>query len=388
MYTSRIILNKENYKKNLKFISKIIGTKVIISSVIKGDAYGHSIKSFVPMAEECGINHFSVFSEDEAFVVKKYSKGNPTIMIMGAISSKNINWIIENDIEFYVFNYQRLLTALKFAKRLKKKIKIHIEVETGLNRTGLSEEELPQFFDILRENKKNIELKGLCTHFAGAESIANYYRIKKQRIRFKKYIDFFEKNKINCKLIHAASSAAAITMPKTRFDMVRVGIMQYGFWPSAEVQMFYMSKRKSGIDPLAPVLLAPVLSWESKIMSIKSVNKSEYIGYSNNYLVSNKMKIGTVPVGYSDGYSRTLSDNSYVIIKNKLAKVVGIINMNLFQVDLTHIEDVKIGDKVILVGKDSDVEIKFNSFDERKNFLNYEILTKIDKKIPRKIIEN
>jgi alanine racemase len=381
MHSSKIYLSKSAYYNNLKFIKKIIG-KAKISSVVKGNAYGHGIKEFVSLAEECGINHFSVFNQDEAYQVKKYSKNNSTIMIMGFIFLKNISWVIKNDIEFFVFNFERLEKALKSAKRLKKKIKIHIEVETGLNRTGFAETQIPKLLEILNNNKNHISVKGICTHFAGAESVSNYYRIKNQIKKFKKIIDYFKKKEIEYGDLHTACSAAAVTMPKTRFDMVRVGIMQYGFWPSDETKMFYLVKRKRKTDPLKPIL-----SWESKIMSIKKVKAGEYIGYSNFYLAKDDMRVGTVPVGYSQGYSRTLSNNSWVLVGGDFAEVIGVINMNLFQIDITHLDHVKKSDKVILVGNDNEKDIKFSSFSNLKTSLNYEILTRLSETVPREIID-
>lgn len=381
METSKIYLNKNYYKNNINFIKKIVG-KAKISSVVKGNAYGHGIKEFVTLAEDCGVDHFSVFSQEEAFKVKKYCKKNTTIMIMGLVSFKKISWVIKNNIEFFVFNYERLENAIRSAKRIGKKIKIHIEVETGLNRTGFSEYELPKLFEIIKKNKTHIVVKGLCTHFAGAESVSNYYRIRKQVKRFKNYVSLFKKEGVDYELIHTSCSAAAVTMPKLRFDMVRIGVMQFGFWPSDETRMFYLVKRKRKTDPLKPIL-----SWESEIMSIKKVNPGEYIGYSNYYLAKDEMLVGTVPVGYSQGYSRSLSNNSWVIVNDDLSEVIGVINMNLFQIDLTHHNNVNIGDKVILIGNGENHEIRFASFNDMKSSLNYEILTRIPEDIPRYVVE-
>ncbi|MCC7574253.1 alanine racemase [Candidatus Woesearchaeota archaeon] len=381
MYSSKIYLDKKKYEENIRFIKKIIGEKTIISSVVKGNAYGHGIKEMILLAEESGINHFSVFSQDEAYKVKKYSTKNSTIMIMGVLSLKKINWVISNDIEFFVFNFKRLKEALKTSKKLNKKIKIHIEVETGLNRTGFSEKELPELFKIIQKNKEYITIKGICTHFAGAESIANYYRIKKQNNRFKKYLEEFDKANIKYELTHAACSAAAVTMPNTRRNLVRIGIMQYGFWPSDETRMFYLTKKQKKKDPLQPIL-----SWESEIMSIKHVKAGEYIGYGDYYLAKEDMTIGTVPIGYAQGYGRQLSNNSWIMVNDEIAEVIGVINMNLFQINISGLENVNIGDRVILIGQENNKEIRFASFSDKKSSLNYEILTRIPEELPREII--
>ncbi len=382
MFSSNIYLSKSAYKKNVDFIRKIIGKKPIFSSVVKGNAYGHGIKAFVPMAESCGINHFSVFSQEEAFEVKKVCSASSTIMIMGVVSLENIRWVVKNDVEFFVFNYKRINAALKSARRLNKKIKIHIELETGLNRTGFSDHELPELFNILKNNKDFIVVKGLCTHFAGAESVANYHRIQRQMKRFNKLVNIFREENIDFELLHTACSAAAVTIPKSRMDLVRVGVMQYGFWPTDETKMYYLVNRKRKLDPLNPVL-----TWKSEIMSIKHVKEGEYVGYSNFYLAKENMKIGTVPVGYAQGYSRSLSNNSWILVNGEYAEVIGVINMNLFQIDLTPFEDVSIGDEVVLIGRNGEREIRFASFSDRKSSLNYEILTRIPEDIPRKVVD-
>ena len=381
MNPSKIYLSKNNYQKNVNFIRKIIGKRPVFSSVVKGNAYGHGIHEFVPLAETCGINHFSVFSQEEAFQVKKVCRSTSTIMIMGVVSLEKIKWVIKNDVEFFVFNYKRINAALKTAKRMNKKIKIHIELETGLNRTGFSEHELPKLFSILKKNKNHIVVKGLCTHFAGAESVANYHRIQRQMKRFNKLVNLFKEENIDFELLHTACSAAAVTIPKSRMDLVRVGVMQYGFWPTDETKMYYLVNRKRKVNPLTPIL-----TWKSEIMSIKNVKAGEYVGYSNFYLAKEDMKIGTVPVGYAQGYSRSLSNNSWVLVNGEFAEVIGVINMNLFQIDLTPFESVSIGDEVVLIGENSEREIRFASFSDIKSSLNYEILTKIPSDIPREVI--
>src|SRR5690606_21548951 len=175
--TSHIELHAENYRKNISFIREQIGSGCQLSSVIKGNAYGHGIESFAPLAETCGINHFSVFSAYEAYRLLKVSDGNSTIVIMGvADSDEELEWAINKQVEFFVYDTDRLLHAIQCAKKLRKKAFIHIELETGMNRTGFSSSDLLQAVSIIEENRDHLVLRGLCTHFAGAESIANYFR--------------------------------------------------------------------------------------------------------------------------------------------------------------------------------------------------------------------
>ncbi len=185
MHTNSIIeLNKQAYQKNISFLKTTFGKKVLLSSVVKGNAYGHGIKEFVAMAYDIGITHFSVFDVEEAKIVKATLEDKATIMVMGLVQDEDMEWVVANDVEFFVFDKSRLSKALKIAKKLNKKAILHIEIETGMNRTGFEKKELNSIIPILKKEKEHLVFKGLCTHYAGAESIANYYRVEKQIKQF------------------------------------------------------------------------------------------------------------------------------------------------------------------------------------------------------------
>ncbi len=380
--TSVIELSKNALRKNLEYIRTLIGEDVLFSSVVKGNAYGHGLEYFVPMAEECGVNHFSVFSADEASRVFSCSKSNPTILIMGMIDYEQFEWAIKNEIEFFVFDIHRLENAIYWAKKINKSARIHIELETGFNRTGFNRSDFDKITDLINENSNNLSIEGICTHFAGAESIANYYRIQKQIRLFNKYCGWFEQKNIKAKLRHAACSAAAITYPKTRYDMVRIGILQYGYWPTKETLINHLSKKKSKYDPLIRVI-----TWKCNIMTTKTVPTGEFIGYGTSYLAQRDTKIGIVPVGYAQGYSRSLSNLGRALIRDQRVSVIGIVNMNLLVLDITDVPDVSAGDEVVLIGDQGELSISVSSFSDLSDQLNYESLTRLPENIRRVIKE-
>ena len=383
MHTNSIIeLNNTAYQKNLSFLRTTFGKKVQISCVVKGNAYGHGVTEIVSMAYNNGITHFSVFDVEEAKIVKAELGDNATILVMGLVQDEDMEWVINNDIEFFVFDKGRLTKAAKTAKKTHKKAIIHIEVETGMNRTGFEKNELNTVIAFLKKEKEHVFLKGLCTHYAGAESIANYYRVDKQIKRFEDIYQYLCKNELKPEIRHSACSAASIMFPATRMDMVRVGIIQYGLWPSPEVFVNFLSTKKSKIDPLQRVI-----AWKSKIMSVKKVKIGEFIGYGTSFLAERKMKVAAIPIGYSHGYSRSLSNQGRVLIKGQQCIVVGSVNMNMMTVDVTNLESVKKDDEVVLIGSQNDISISIASFSDYSNQLNYELLTRISKTIPRKIIE-
>jgi alanine racemase len=383
MHTNSIIeLNNTAYQKNLSFLRNTFGKKVKISCVVKGNAYGHGVTEMVSMAYHNGITHFSVFDVEEAKVVKAKLEDKATIMVMGLVQDEDMEWVINNNVEFFVFDKGRLTKAAKTAKKLHKKAIIHLEVETGMNRTGFEKNELNTVIAFLKKEKEHVFLKGLCTHYAGAESIANYYRVDKQIKRFEDIYQYLCENELKPEIKHSACSAASIMFPQTRMDMVRIGIIQYGLWPSPEVFVYYLSTKKNKTDPLQRVI-----TWKSKVMSIKKVKIGEFIGYGTSFLAERNMTVATIPIGYSHGYSRSLSNQGRVLINGHRCIVVGSVNMNMMTVDVTHLESVKKDNEVVLIGSQNDISISVASFSDYSNQLNYELLTRISKTIPRKTIE-
>lgn len=382
MHRNSIIeLNQEAYQNNITFLRKMLGKKVVFSSVVKGNAYGHGIKEFVIMAYETGVNHFSVFDVEEAKIVFETLGSKATIMIMGFVADDDLPWVIENQIEFFIFERYRLAMATKTAKKLKLKAKIHIEIETGMNRTGFAKNELSRLAKYLIKETKHLDFVGICTHYAGAESISNYYRVESQIMKFNEAVETFKSNGIEPQIKHTACSAASIMFPKTQMDLVRIGILQYGLWPSTEVLVSYLNSKRKKIDPLQRVI-----SWKSEVMNVKRVKSGEFIGYGTSYMAKENMKIATIPLGYSHGYSRSLSNQGRVLIDGNRCAVIGTINMNMLTIDVSEIEHVKKGDQVVLIGNQGKLSISVSSFGELNNLLNYEFLSRISKSIPRKII--
>lgn len=381
-HTSTIEISRSALEKNLAYMKNEIGEGVKFSSVVKGNAYGHGIELFVPMAEQCGIDHFSVFSADEALRATKVSNGQSTVMVMGMLDNEQLEWAIVNGIEFFVFEPDRLEQALAISKKTGIPAKVHIELETGMNRTGFETKELPGVMKLLEKDPFHLSFHGLCTHYAGAESIANYYRVKKQFGNFYRLKKKFAKQNLTPKSFHTACSAAAMRYPKSRMDMVRIGILQYGFFPSREVLIEHITKKKMTDYPLHRLI-----SWKTKVMDIKQVKTGDFIGYGNSYFANSDMVVASVPVGYGHGFSRSLSNQGRVLIHGNRAGVVGTVNMNMVLVDVTNIEGVKKGDEVVLIGRQGDMELSVASFSEYSEQVNYELLTRLPANIPRRVID-
>ncbi|MFD2515614.1 alanine racemase [Pontibacter locisalis] len=382
LHSSYIEISKSALQNNINFLKKEIGPNVRFSSVIKGNAYGHGIEQFAPIAQESGVDHFSVFSADEASRLLESLPKAATIVIMGYIDNPELEWAIQNDIEFFVFELDRLTEAAKVAMKLGKRAKIHLELETGMNRTGFDKGALEQAEATLQQCIAHVELQGICTHYAGAESLQNHDRVLSQYRLFNKMLLQLRKNSITPTQIHTACSAAMVSYPETRMDMVRIGIMQYGLWPSPETYSQYIGQHGDKTDPLKRLI-----NWKSRVMSLKSVTQGNFIGYGTSYQAPRDMVLAVVPVGYSWGYSRSLSNQGQVLIRGQRAAVVGIVNMNVMMVDVTNIKDVQKHDEVVLLGKQKDQSITVASFGELSTQLNYELLTRLPTNIPRYIVD-
>lgn len=377
--TSQIEIKCKAIENNVHFIKQSIGTDVIISAVIKGNAYGHGVEVAIPALEHSGVTHFSVFSSSEARNAYKVMNPSNTLMIMGFIFEEDLKWIIQNQIEFFISNLETLTMAIELAKELKIPARIHIDVETGMNRTGLLLKELKKAIPIIKANTEYLVLQGLTSHLAGAESIANFTRIKKQFTTFKKRRKLLHENDIRPTIEHIASSAAAISYPETRLDLVRTGILLYGYWPTKETFINYIHRKKDKSDPLRRALI-----WRTQVMETKLIPEGEFIGYGMSYQAQNTMEIMIAPVGYCNGYSRSLSNNGHILVKGQRAQVIGSVNMNMILCDISMIkEKINIGDEVVLIGQQGDMEISFTSFAVMNNSLNYEILARLPENIQR-----
>jgi len=383
--TSEIVISRKALETNLRFIRAQLTDNVEFCSVVKGNAYGHGIELFVPLAESLGVRQFAVFSADEAKEVLKNRMSDSEIMIMGDIEDDDIPWAIENGISFYIFDMERLDAALVGAKKLRIPAKIHLELETGMHRTGLEMGALELVLARLKKKPDLWRMEGICTHLAGAESVTNHLRIQNQIKKFEDIVEWIRGKGFNSGRLHIASSAATLLYPDTHLDMVRVGIAQYGYWPTVETKMHFLLEKggESALHMKDP--LRRIIRWTSKVMSIKEVAPGEFVNYGNAYLTTRRQKVAVVPVGYFHGFTRSLSNVGQVLIHGKRCQVVGTVNMNMMVVDVTDLNGVLKGYEVVIIGKQKKMEISVASFAELTPFLNYEVLVGLPSEIPRRV---
>jgi len=380
--TSWIEISRSALENNIQFIKKLLPEHCTFSAVIKGNAYGHDIEVYGPLAYACGLRHFSVYSIKEAYrLLHAVQENDHTTLCLGNLSEEEMCWAIDHNIEFYINNLRSLALAISTAMACKKQAIVHIEVETGMNRTGFEFSALKKVFQLVNSQQQFLHVKGVCTHLAGAESITNNERIQDQIERFESVKSLIAGMGITIPQYHLACSAVVLRYPEHLYDIARIGIMQYGFFPNNETFTHYLLKNPDQLNPLKRVM-----SWKTRVIDVKEVAAGNYVGYGTSYYTDVDTKVAIIPVGYAYGYARSLSNHGRILINGHIVEVIGTINMNMLTVDVSNLPDVAIGDEVVLIGKQGKQEISVSSFSEFSNQLNYELLARLPLDIDRIVV--
>lgn len=365
---SWIELSQKAFKKNVASLAKLAGGKILSISV-KANAYGHGLPEIVKMlTKEAKVEYLTVYTEDEA-ISCRIAGWDKKILVMGPVA--NLDSVFEYYLEPVVFDLKTLDKLGKLGEKYKTNVKTHLKIETGTNRLGVTEKELPKFINVYKKYSSLGKPFGAYTHFANIEDTTNHEYAEHQLKLFKKHIKLLASYKMKPKLCHTASSAATILFDKTHFDMVRPGISAYGYWPSKETYLSY--RLEGGSNDL----FEPVLSWKTKVVQLKDIPADSFIGYGCTYRTTSKTKLAILPVGYFDGYDRSLSNQAYVLINGKRAPIRGRVCMNLMMADVSDIKNVKVGEEVTIIGKSKNELLSADSLAGWANSINYEILSRL-----------
>ena len=354
---------------NYSEIKKNLSPKSVCMSVVKSNAYGHCLVDFAQEMQKLGIDWFGVDSMTEAISLRNNGITKP-ILVLGHTLPQMLQKASDLDVSITVSTYE-LLTAISTTS-FPKKIKIHIKVDTGMNRQGFLESEIDTLIDTLQKKSEKVEGEGLFTHFAAAKNPAFPGRTLKQVAIFTTWIDAFKKADHD-PITHASASGSAIVFSETHFDMVRIGFALYGLWPSKEVE-------KSSSHRL---LLMPILQWKTIIGEVKKIPKGSQVGYDATETMNRESKIAICPIGYWHGYPRALSSVGYVLVHGMRARVVGRVSMDMITIDVTDIDTVAVGDEVTLVGADGDETVSIEEIAELSDTSGYEMVTRINPLIKR-----
>lgn len=362
-------INLDRFEHNLDEIKRVLKPGTKIAAVIKMDAYGHGAVQLASLMEEREeIWGYAVATADEAVILRNNAIRKP-ILVLGYTFAYQYPLMIEHDIRPTVFSLDMAREVSEAAVKLGRDIPVHIKLDTGMSRIGYqicetSADEIAQVKEL-----PHIILEGMFTHFSKADETDKSFT-KHQLAGYQKMTDMLRERGIEIPIHHVSNSAGIIDLPEANMDMVRAGIILYGLWPSDDVN-------RSVLD------LQPVLSLKSHVVHIKTLEPGRIISYGGTYEVKRPSVIATIPVGYGDGYARSLSNKGYVLIHGKRAPICGRVCMDQFMVDITEIEDVKIGDLVILIGEEGEERITMEELGELSGRFNYEFVCDLGKRIPR-----
>lgn len=350
-------VNLNNFKYNINQIKKLIGDNVDIMPVIKANGYGTYINTRLDILREFKI--VAVATVDEGAFLRNigYKK---EIFVLNQPFESEIQKIIDNNLVIGI-------SSDEFAKKLgqiDKKICVHIEIGTGMGRTGIHPYRVEEYLNNLNNN---IEVEGIYTHLSSADIDDEY--TKKQLESFNIAVKTAKSILGDIKYIHSSASNAILNYPDAHFNLVRPGIIIYGYPASS--------------NTLEKINLKPIAKLKSKITFLKTVKEGTSIGYSRSYITNKETKVATVPLGYADGFRRTFSNGFEVLVNGKKAPIIGKVCMDSFMIDVTDVTDCKIGDEVIIWDNEN---IKLEELADKCDTINYEILSTIGNRVPRVFI--
>jgi len=358
MYRKWAEISKKYLSHNAKYCKSIMKPDCLLMAVVKANAYGHGSVETSKILLENGVDWLGVSSLGEGEILRDNGIKAP-ILSLGVIPDENIAEAIEKDITLTIFDFKEAVTMNEI---FEKPTKIHIKLDTGMNRLGFyAKKDEAKMMQTVKEiieisKMKNIEIEGIFTHFWGEE----YDECKEQFDNFQKILGILEKNGINPKIKHCCNSNAAFKFPEFHMDMCRVGKGLYGYY-----------------DPH----VIPVMELKALIVELKDVDIDEGIGYDHAYIAKRPMKIAIVPIGYADGYFRLLSGKASVCVDGEIVPVVGNVCMDMLMIDVTDLKtEPKIGDEVKLYGREG---VTVEMVGEWTGIMYREVLCAVGRRVPR-----
>lgn len=354
---------------NMEQMKNRIGGGARLIAVVKTDAYGHGAVPLAEVFEKLDyVWGYAVATLDEGIVLRKHGIKKP-ILVLGCVFPDQYDDMVRNEIRAAVYMEEMAGKIAEAAERAGKKAYIHIKVDTGMGRIGFPVTE--ESADIIERisRMENIEVEGMFTHFAKADERDKTYTYEQHR-KFMWMKVQMEKRNVVIPYYDCDNSAGIIDFPDMKHDLARAGISTYGMYPSEEVN-------RDAVD------LKPVLSLVSHVIFVKTVEPGTSISYGGTFVAPKQMKVATIPVGYGDGYPRSLSNKGCVLIHGKRARILGRVCMDQFMVDVTDIPEVQFMDQAVLIGVDQDDRITVEELAELSGRFNYEFVCCLGKRIPR-----
>lgn len=355
-------------RSNFKAIKKHVSTSKI-NIVLKSNAYGHGLVKVAKLLEELGADYISVAVVEEGILLRESGIKMP-VLVLGGIWGNQIPLFLKYDLAITASSADKVKQVDRTAGEMKTKAKVHIKIDTGMERLGVHYYNSHKFLEEVYKSK-NIIVEGIYSHFANADS-TDLTHSNLQLSRFNEVLTFFDKHSIKPPIRHIANSGALLQMHNSYFDMVRPGILFFGVYPSKELPK--------------TIKVKPALTWKSMVVYFKVIKPGHPVGYGLTWVSKKNVRAVTVPVGYGDGYFRSMSHKAEVIIRGKRYPVIGTISMDQIIVGINE-DSAYNGDVVTLLGNDGNISITAEDLAEWAGTIPYEILTNINTRVPRIYID-
>jgi alanine racemase len=363
---------------NVAEFRRLIGARRKMLAIVKANAYGHGLLEAARIVHEAGADWLGVNSLEEGVALREAGHTSP-ILILGYVPLDGVAEAVVRDLRLVVYNEETVAKLAEASRKLGRPAYLHFKLETGTNRQGIPPEKITGFISRARR-RSGVVAEGISSHFANIEDTTDHRYPRRQLEIYRSAIEALGKRGIRVPLRHMSCTAAVILFPETWFNLVRVGIGLYGLWPSKETYLSCLEKRRN------PLSLRPVLSWKARIAQIKKVPKDALVGYGGTYKTTRPTTLAVIPVGYYDGYARSLSNSSYVLVKGRRAALRGRVAMDFLTADVTDIPGVGLEEVVTLIGRDGAEEISADNLATLAGTISYEVLARINPFVPRIVV--
>ncbi|NCB37553.1 MAG: alanine racemase [Erysipelotrichia bacterium] len=368
LYQTHARIHLANIRSNIENIRKAVGSDTKILIAVKADGYGHGALEVSKMAEKIGVDWLGVATVPEGIELRQAGIKLPILKFSPAFAEEMEEAVVNNlSLAACELENTRQLNAV--AAKLGKTAQVHLKIETGMGRIGVQIEEAIELADEIVKRCPNLMLGGAMTHLPVSDEEGKHFT-QRQIERFKRVVKEIEE-RLNFKfpLVHCANSGGVLSHSESWCDMVRPGIMIYGFYPSAET------------DETVPLL--PGLSFKTRVSFLKLVPKGGTVGYGRTWIAPEDSWIATFPAGYADGFNRLFSNSGRVLINGRSYPVVGRVCMDQSMCNLGNVTDVKVGDEVVLIGSSGDQTISCYEWAEKLKTITYEVTCQINKRVRR-----
>ncbi|MBI5465934.1 MAG: alanine racemase [Candidatus Kerfeldbacteria bacterium] len=365
---------------NIRAHRRLLGSDTKLLAVVKSNAYGHGLELVARVAQKSGqVDWLGVASLREAMALRQAGIRLPILVLSyyHPLSQPELKDGIKHNVSFMVYELKALKTLAQVAQQVATCARVHLKLETGMARLGVSIDKAKSYLRYILRSPY-LKLEGIASHFATAESRDQTF-LKQQLNTYKKFIKQAGGLVPQDTLQHIAGTAASTAAPEARLSLVRLGIGLYGLWPSAANRQFVQARHHR-------FRLQPSLTWKTQIIEVQDLPPGTAVGYDRTYVTGRATRMAVMPVGYWDGYDRALSNKGRVLIHGTLCPVIGRICMNIFMADVTGLKNVKVGDEVVLIGKQGRGELTADDMADKTGTINYEIVTRINPLLPRVLV--